>query len=231
MHGNAHVARARRLPDRERPRQADLRRPVPPGEPVDAREREEPRTCRRDRRHPRALRPRGRGARPLEAVPGRAGRRAGRGQGLARRAGRERRAAAGDQQGRLAGDRRDPLHDDERVPFVERRRRYVPRRVVRDRRAARGREEHLLRRRHVRLRRHAADRAALPTRPRRPPDRRLVHDGPARRPHWRSSCSGTRVASRVTSGRSRSSRVRPTGWRSSRRARRSSESSRETIEL
>ena len=176
--GLADLARARGVPDRERPRQADLRRPVPHREPDDAGEREAAGARRRDRAHARALRPRRRHGRALGAVPGRADRRVPvELNGLARQRGRERRPAPRPEQGRHAGDRRDPVHDRERVPLVELERGPVPRRGRRARRQARGRQDDLLRRRHLRLRRHGADRAPVPARPGGAADRRLVHDG------------------------------------------------------
>ena len=62
----------------------------------------------------------------------------------------------------------------------------------------------LPRRRHVRLRRHAADRADLRARPRHPPDRRPLHDGPARGRRGAGAARRASVASRATGERSRS---------------------------
>ena len=53
-------------------------------------------------------------------------------------------------------------------------------RAGRPRRHARERLQDLLRRRHVRVRRHGPDRRAVRARPGDAPDRRLLHDGPAR---------------------------------------------------
>src|SRR5207302_4084601 len=112
-----------------------------------------------------------------EVVQGHRRDRAGRAERLARRAGRIARRHARAQQGRLARGRWDPLHARERVPFLERRRRRLYRRGVRDRHPARARQDALLRGRHMRIRRHGADRTDLQAECRHPSDRRLLHDG------------------------------------------------------
>ena len=99
--------------------QADLRRPVPDRQPEDARRREAARPRRRDRvthGHGDHV---GDTVELSKRVPGRRDRLPGRAQGLARRAGRERRRDAGPEQGRL--DRRSTasVHARQRLPLLE----------------------------------------------------------------------------------------------------------------
>ena len=171
------MARTRVVPSRHGRRQAHLHRPVPAGEPEDARLGEDPGALRRDCDHARPRRSSRRRRRHLEEVPRRGDRRDGGAEAVARLAGRERRRPARDQQGRHAGDRRDQVHADERVPLVGHARRRLRRRGSRARGPVR-RQVGLLRRRHLRLRRHGADRAPVQAGRRGAADRRLVHDGP-----------------------------------------------------
>ncbi len=89
-------------------------------------------------------------------------------------------AGGGMGKGGTVGRRRHQVHADERVPLELDAGRQLRRRARRRGHRARERLHALPRRRHVRLRRHAADRAHLRARPRHPPDRRPLHDGPAR---------------------------------------------------
>ena len=66
------------------------------------------------------------------------------------------------------------------------------------------RQDALLRRRHVRVWRHAADRPHLPARRCDAPDRRPLHDGPARGCRRRRAARREARRARATGGRSRS---------------------------
>ena len=82
------------------------------------------------------------------------------------------------------GGRRDLLgvarHADAREPLVVRTTARTPGESCGFVIETPGRADALLRRRHERVRRHGADRADLRARRRRAPDRRPLHDGPAR---------------------------------------------------
>ena len=95
------------------------------------------------------------------------------------------------------------------------RRAALPGRAGRLRRRARERATDLLRGRHRCLRRHAAHRRAASARRRLPAHRRPLHDGSARLPRRRSSCSACRPSCPSTTAPSRSWPARPTSSASS----------------